>query len=160
MCATLALDPGDFAAESFRWWAIPACLSAAVLVAFRDVFTRYVGEGVPPMTVALSSALMVMAYGWVASFWDWQAPTGTQLLFLLTAALLVMGAYLCAVFSVRLGVFAVIGPLRFVALAVSFFFAVTLFREPFDWLGFSGAVLIVGSAIWIMLRQASLDAKS
>ena len=158
ICAVLALDPGDFTAQNFRWWALPTCLMAACLVAFRDVFTRYVGESVPPITVALTSSIVVTLYGWVFTLLGtWQVPSWHQGIFLLISAVLITGAYLCAVFSVRLGIFAVIGPVRFISLAIAFFLGVTMFQEPFSWIGFGGAFLIVGSAIWIMLRQAHLD---
>ena len=158
-CAALALDPGDFDSGNFRLWAIFGCLGAAILVAFRDVFTRYVGEAVPPVTIAFTSAVAVMIYGWVFSLGSWQTPDAQQAIWLFASALLVMGAYLSAVFAVRLGIFAVVGPLRFVSLAVAFIFSLLVFREGFSLLGFAGAALIVGSAIWIVLRQAKLDAE-
>ena len=69
-----------------------------------------------------------------------------------------MGAYLSAVFAVRLGVFAVLGPLRFISLVVAFLIGLLFFGEPFSTWGFVGAALIVGSALWIVFRQARLDA--
>ena len=158
--ASFAMDHGEFDTANFRWWAIPACLMAAVLVAFRDVFTRYVGEALPPVTVALSSAMAVMTLGWIVGLSDFVTPNGSQLLLLLASAVLVSGAYLSAVFAVRLGVFAVVGPLRFVSLVVAFAIGILFFREPFSWMGFIGAVLIVGSAVWILLRQHRLQSDS
>lgn len=161
ICASLAMGAGhEFDAAKFSWWAVPGCLLAAILVAFRDVFTRYVGEAIPPVTVALSSALMVMIYGWVFSLWGWKMPDGQQLLLLIASGLLVMGAYLSAVFAVRLGAFSVVGPLRFVSLVVAFLIGLLFFREPFSWLGFTGAVLIVGSALWIVFREAQQSQQS
>lgn len=148
-----ALADGGFDAEKFRWWAAPYCLIAAVFVAVRDVFTRYVGDSLPPVTVALSSALAVMLLGWVWGFSALRLPDGGQLVALLASAILVVGAYLSAVFAVRLGTFAVIGPLRFVSLVVAFGLGILLFGDPFSWLGLAGAILIVGSAVWIVLRE-------
>ncbi len=161
ICASLAMDANhEFNAEKFQWWAVPACLLAAVMVAFRDVFTRYVGEALPPVTVALSSAIMVMIYGWVFSLWGWQSPDAQQFALLFASGLLVMGAYLSAVFAVRLGAFSVVGPLRFVSLVVAFLIGLFFFKEPFSWLGFTGAVLIVGSALWIVFREAQLNRRT
>ena len=154
---SMAMDAGDFDQGQFRWWAIPACLIAAGLVAFRDVFTRYIGDQIPPVTVALCSALFVMLAGWIYSLWGWQNPDLQQVLMLLVSSFLIMFAYVSAVFAIRLGVFAVVGPLRFVSLVVAFSLGIFLFQEPFSWIGFLGAVLIVGAAIWILLRQAQLD---
>ena len=155
--ASLGMDTGEFETSQFRWWAIPACIVAAVLVALRDVFTRLVGETLPPLTVALSSALFVMVLGWAYSLFGWQAPNSGQWWALSISSILVMVAYITSVLAIRLGIFAVVGPLRFVSLVVAFMLGIFLFKEPFSWLGFAGAGLIVGSAIWIVLRQAKLD---
>ena len=58
----------DFKPENFRWWAIPAVLTAAILVALRDVATRYIGEGLAPTSVALTSALAIMILGWAIAW--------------------------------------------------------------------------------------------
>lgn len=153
ICTSLALDDGGFDPEKFRWWAIPAVLIASVLVALRDVATRYIGDGLPPTTVALTSALAILALGWAIVWLDWQWPVGAQLWLLAISAILVAGAYLSAVFAVRLGTFAVIGPLRFVSLVVAFAISLSFFGDPFSLIGLIGAMLIVGSALWIVYRQ-------
>ena len=160
VCASLGMgETQAFDAADFKWWALGGCLLAAMMVAFRDVFTRYVGETLPPISVALTSATMVMIYGWVFSLSGWQTPTVGQLWLLMASGVLIMGAYLCAVFAVRLGAFSVVGPLRFVALVVAFLIGLFFFDEPFSRLGFLGAVLIVGSAVWIVLREARMSKK-
>jgi len=50
--------------------------------------------------------------------------------------------------------------LRFISLVVAFLLVVFFFGEPFSWLGFTGAALIVGSALWILWRQHQLQTDS
>ena len=129
-------------------------------MALRDVATRYIGEGLPPTTVALTSALAIMIFGWMIAWTDWQWPVGPQIWVLVASAILVAGAYLTAVFAVRLGTFAVIGPLRFVSLVAAFLISLYFFGDDFRWLGLFGAILIVGSALWIVYRQVQIDRNS
>ena len=156
---SLAIGSADFDPTQFRWWAIPAVTFAAILVALRDVATRYVGDALPPTTVALTSAIAIMILGWGLAWTQWAVPNTTQFMLLAASAVLIAGAYLTAVFAVRLGTFAVIGPLRFISLVVAFAIGLLFFKDPFSWRGLIGAVLIVGSALWIVYRQVQTDGK-
>ena len=150
---SLAIGGEGVQLGSASGWALIAVTFAAMLVALRDVATRYIGDGLPPTSVALTSAIAIMILGWTIAWTDWQVPNSTQLVMLFASAVLIAGAYLTAVFAVRLGTFAVIGPLRFISLVVAFAIGLLFFRDPFSWLGLWGAVLIVGSALWIVYRQ-------
>ena len=56
-------------------------------------------------------------------------------------------------FFSAVGHLAVIGPLRFVSLVVAFIISLQFFGDDFKWMGLIGALLIVGSALWIVYRQ-------
>ena len=100
-------------------WAALLPLSAAVLVAVRDLITRFVPKGHDSTTVALTTAITVSIGGWLslpmgtiglAGTWLW--PTIGEWLTIAASALLIGTAYNTVVIGYRLGEASFLAPFR------------------------------------------------
>jgi drug/metabolite transporter (DMT)-like permease len=140
--------------SEFNIWAVVAAASA-VAAAVRELQTRQIGHAVPALVVAFWGAIGITLCG--AAFIaveDWRLYTGPDLLQLFVAAIFVgLAIYLLAI-GFRDVDLSVVAPFRYTYLLTSALGGFLMFREVPDGWTVVGAVLIVGSGIYTLHREA------
>ena len=149
----LIVRPGAADFNLYTLFAIGALIS----VSLRDIFTRRIPAHVPSMIIALANALAVTAGAAVwAAFEGWIA-LGTQRIgWLVASALLLAFAYSFMVLTIRTCDVASTAPMRYTVVVWSILFGFLFFGEVPDATALAGILLIVGSGVYAMLREARL----
>ncbi len=148
----LIVRPG---AEGFNIYAVIA-LSAAFLVAVRDLVTRRIGEEIPSIVVALSTTVAVGLSGFVVALVkgdEWAPFFIVETNMLLIAAVLVTLANLAIVMAFRNTDVSVVSPFRYSVVVLAIILGYLFFDELPDLLALGGIVLIVGSGIYTIHRE-------
>ena len=104
-------------------------------------------------------ALFVGALAGVPLFWLWVTPDLTGTLFLLAMGVIAAAANWIGVKALRLGEASVIGNIQYMQLAYAAILGFALFSEIPDIYTIVGAVVIIGSSIYIFHREALLKKK-
>lgn len=132
-------------------------LAAVVFVTIRDVLSRLISPSVPSLLIGTSNAIAVtLAFGLASLFVDW-APVGLPELVALTGSTLsIIGAYVCAVATMRVGDIAVIAPFRYTSLVVAVILGLVVFSERPDALTLIGSAIVVGTGLYTLWREQKL----
>jgi drug/metabolite transporter (DMT)-like permease len=149
----LIIRPGT---AGFDAWSLLALLSVAAVVV-RDVVTRRIGRGVPSVTVAFWSAVVVTAgCAALAPVEGLARPDVVSLgLTACCAALLIVG-YLTVIAASRTGEVGFVAPYRYTALVWALVLGWAVFGDWPDGLTLIGAAIVVGSGIFTIWREARL----
>lgn len=149
----IILRPGT---PRFDFWALMA-LMAVLLVVVRDVSTRLFSAALPPMLVAVTSAIGVGLFSLLMSaFEGWELPDLHQIGLLALAAALVSLGYFCAIMTMRVGDISFSAPFRYVSLVVAVILGYVIFGEFPDLWTWVGAGMIVGAGLFVIWREARL----
>ncbi len=144
-------------------WAALLPLTAAFLVAARDLITRWVPTTHDSTTVALTTALAVTIGGWLslplgtaglASAWVW--PTMAEWLVIGSSSLLIGTAYNTVVIGYRLGEASFLAPFRYTSVPLAILLSWTVFGDVPSLLMLTGALIVTGSGIFIFARERQL----
>ncbi len=155
----LVAGPGN---QTIGWAAILP-LSAAVLVAVRDLITRFVPKTHDSTTVALTTAICVSIGGWLslplgsiglAGAWLW--PTMGEWLVIAASAMLIGIAYNTVVGGYRLGEASFLAPFRYTSIPLAILLSWTVFGDAPSLIMLTGALIISGSGIFIFVRERQL----
>ncbi len=137
----------------FNVYALVA-LASAVLVAARDLATRYISNEVPSTVVALSTTAMVGLAGFALALGEtWQPLLFRETLFLLFSAVLVTLGSLAIIIAFRGTDISVVGPFRYSIIVLSIVAGYFVFGELPDLVAAGGIGLIVGSGIYTIHRE-------
>jgi len=129
-------------------------LASAVLVAARDLVTRFIPSTIPSTVITLSATLMVAAAGFVLGLTeDWQPVLRPQTLYLVVSALLVTFGSLGIVVAFRDSDVAVVGPFRYSVILHAILIGYFVFGEWPDGLAVAGTALIVASGVYTLHRE-------
>lgn len=132
-------------------------LAAVLLVVARDILTRKLGRGLPPLLVALSAAVAVTGFSaFMSIFQGWQTPTAREFGLLGLAAVLVSLGYFTAILTMRVGDVSFSAPFRYVSLVVAVALGYVVFGEFPDLWTWIGAGLIIGAGLFVAWREAAL----
>ena len=139
--------------EGFNLYSVFA-MAAVGFMTLRDLSTRRLSPQAPTLTVAPVSSLGVTIFGGVGSLTVEWAPMGAQAwLLLLTATVLLIGAYLTSVSVMRIGEIAFVAPFRYTGLVWALLLGFVVFG---DWprpLTILGAAIVVFSGVFAFLRS-------
>jgi drug/metabolite transporter (DMT)-like permease len=140
--------------SEFNIWAVVAAASA-VVAAVRELQTRQIGHAVPALVVAFWGAVAITLCGaaFVATE-DWRLYAGPDLFQLFVAAFFVGIAIYLLALGFRDVDLSVVAPFRYTYLLTSALGGFLMFRELPDGWTVAGAVLIVGSGIYTLHREA------
>jgi drug/metabolite transporter (DMT)-like permease len=150
--------------SAFDVWTLAAA-GAAFAAALREILTRRIGYGFPAIVVAFWAAVGITICGlFFIAIEDWRLFETHDLLQLFVAAFFVgLAIYLLAV-AFRDVDLSVVAPFRYTYLLTSGLGGYLVFREVPDAWTVVGAVLIVGSGIYTLhreaVRQRALTAKA
>jgi drug/metabolite transporter (DMT)-like permease len=142
-------------AEGFDIYALIA-LSAAFLVAIRDLVTRRIGDDIPSIVVAFSTTVAVSIAGFVIGFvrGDRWAPFFImEMNYLLVTAVLVTFANLGIVIAFRNTDVSVVSPFRYIIVVFAIILGYLFFDELPDIFALMGIALIAGSGLYMIHRE-------
>jgi drug/metabolite transporter (DMT)-like permease len=129
-------------------------LAAAVLVAGRDLATRFVPADVPSTVVALASTAAVGIAGVLVGFGETWPPLGTrELSYILGAAVLVTLGNLFNIIAFRDTDVSVVAPFRYSVILWAILSGLVIFGELPDPTAFVGIALIVASGVYTIHRE-------
>ena len=132
-------------------------LASVLLVVARDIVTRKLSPGMPPLLVALSAAFGVTAFAAVMAIpQGWQPPTPREFGLLGLAAVFVSLGYFSAIMTMRVGDVSFSAPFRYVSLVVAVILGYVVFGEFPDLWTWIGAGLIIGAGLFVAWREAAL----
>lgn len=137
-------------------WAILLPLGSAFFSASRDIATRKVPRAVPAGAVSLVTAAAVMLGGFATLPFGWVRPDAAAIGLLLLSAGIVAIGYQCYVLAIRMGEVSFISPFRYVAVPFSILLGVIFWAETPTPGKLLGASIIVGSGLFILLRERQL----
>jgi len=140
--------------SQFNIWAIVGAASA-LFAALRELQTRRIGHGFPAIVVAFWASVAITICGaFFVAAEEWRMFAPGDLFQLFVAAVFVgIAIYLLAV-GFRDVDLSVVAPFRYAYLITSGIGGYIVFRELPDGLTVAGAILIVGSGIYILHREA------
>ncbi|MCP4184161.1 MAG: DMT family transporter [Hyphomicrobiales bacterium] len=108
-------------------------------------------------TLLVYQALFVGALAGVPLYWLWVTPDLSGLLLLLATGVLATVGQWVGVKALRLGEASVVGPIEYSKLVYAAILGFMLFNEVPDGFAITGAVIIIGSSIYIFRREAKVD---
>lgn len=152
----LVVRPG---AADFNAYSLYA-LAAVGCVTVRDLATRKLSPKTPSVLVMFINSLAVtLVFGSVTFASPWVPMTSETIGLTVTAAILIVGAYLFSIMVMRVGEIAFVAPFRYTGLLWAMLLGLVLFGEWPDTVTLLGAAIIVASGLFMFYREASLRAQ-
>lgn len=143
--------------EGLKWADILAVLGA-VSLALRDLASRLApAEATTPLLSTYAFSMLVPV-GIIVNLSDaapWHIPPEAYTPLVLLVAFSVTGYY-CVTTAMRVGDVSAVSPLRYFRLPFATVLAIILFSETPDTATILGAALVVGSGLFVMLREAQI----
>lgn len=153
----LIVRPGT---EGFNIYSLYA-LIAVGCVTVRDLATRRMSVEVSSMMVTFASALAVMVFfGGLSLFEEWATLTPRAAGLITGAGVMVIGGYLMSVMVMRVGEVSFISPFRYTGMIWGLLLGWLVFGEWPVSLTLIGAAIVVGSGIWMLLRERHLKRRA
>ncbi len=134
-------------------WAmlLPAC--AAVFGALRDIVTRKMRGSGHPVTVLLYSNLIIAMVGMPFLLLSWQPFSLSQLGILVLSSALIGTAHLMHIQAFRLEEASVLAPFRYSGIIWGVLFGFLIWGDLPDRWVIAGAVVVIGSGLYIYWRE-------
>lgn len=131
-------------------------LAAAATSVVRDLVTRRIPAGVPTAAVSIATTGMVAGSGFLTSPAGWPMPSTAELAGLVGCAFLYALGMQGFVRAVRMAELSVVAPVRYVSVPVSMLTGYLLWHHVPSAAMILGAVLVVGSGLFIFWRAHRL----
>jgi S-adenosylmethionine uptake transporter len=152
----LIVQPGT---DGFNAFSLSAML-AVLFITGRDLVTRGMGPGLPSLGVALVTAIGVGAVSLVLSLFQTWAPVDLRgAFFIACSSFFIIGGYLFSIMVMRVGEVAVVAPFRYTGLVFALIFGLLFFAEWPNAMALLGAVVVVATGIYTILRERALAAR-
>jgi S-adenosylmethionine uptake transporter len=154
LCGVLLIvRPGT---EGFNIFSVYALIAVA-FVTVRDLVTRRVSGATHSMMVTfITSLALLIAFGMASTTVDWVPITPHRGSMILGAAVMVVFGYVFSVMVMRVGEISFVAPFRYTGLIWALVLGWLVFG---DWpapLTLLGAVIVVGSGVFMLYREAQL----
>lgn len=149
----LIVRPG---VEGFTVYSLYA-VGAVVCVTVRDLAARAVSSETSSMSVAIAASIGVGLFGGLGLLTvEWQPVTVSNAAAVVGASVMIMGAYLFSILTMRVGSIAFIAPFRYTSLLWSLLLGLVFFGEWPDGLTLAGAGIVVATGIFAFDRERKL----
>lgn len=149
----IIIRPGP---DGFDIWSLMG-LGAVLCVVVRDLATRKLSRATPSINVAVWASASVMLVGVMAAFFDgWQVITGAEALLIGAASAALLFGYMFSIMVMRVGDIGFVAPFRYTALLWALVLGWLSFGTLPDSLTLLGAAIVVGSGIYLLLRERKL----
>lgn len=150
--ALLIIQPGS---SSFTWASISilACVASAVM---RDIVTRKL-VGVPNVLITATAVTSTLIASFAfAAFETWQWPTVFDFMRLAAAAVLMLGAQMLVVTSIRSGDVSAVVPFRYSAMLWTLLLSAIIWHYVPNSVTMLGIVIVSGAGLYTFYREQSL----
>lgn len=146
----LVVKPGG---PGFNVYAVLGLMSA-VLVAARDLVTRFVPREVPTVLIlATTTGLVALGGGAMGLAEEWRTPSTAVVLHLALAGLFVTLGHYCVISAFRDVEVAVVSPFRYSVVLFAVIYGIVIFGHVPDALAIAGTLLIVMSGLYTLHRE-------
>ena len=142
-------------------------VAAAVGLSVRDLATRALTSPISTMQLSLFGYLTLIPVGVGAVFIETQmgfepraAMNGLYVFYAVLALLSGVVAYVAVTSATRIALLSVVAPFRYTRLVFALIMGIFIFGERLDGLTIIGAVGIVGSGLFLLLREKGLKNKT
>ena len=153
----LIVKPGG---DGFTAWSVYA-LFAVGFITFRDLVVRKMSRETPSMTVALVAAVMItFVFGCASLGVEWAPVSPRNWGLLLLSAVVIFLGYLFAVMVMRVGDIGFVAPFRYTGLIWALLIGLVAFGEWPDAMTFAGAVIVVATGLFTLVRERQLARRS
>jgi len=152
----LVIKPG---LNGFSLFSLSA-LTAAILIAVRDLLTRRLSVETPSFLVALVTALAITVTGGMATVASgWQAPSVSSWFLMGGSALAIPAAYVLSIAAMRVGDVSFVTPFRYTAVMFATGLSSVLTGYLPDGLSLLGTTLVIAAGLYCLHREYLLTAK-
>lgn len=146
----LVAKPG---AGGFNPWVLMG-VGVALLVAIRDLVTRFVPANVPTGTVTLMTTLAAgLSALTLVPFETWRGPSWQELVLCAAAAVCTTIGNVFIIRAFRVGEVSVVSPFRYIVIPFALFWGWLGFGERPDGWALCGIALIVGAGVYTLHRE-------
>jgi len=146
-------------AQNFEWLLVlPIC--AAIFAAFRDIITRKISVSETSIAILFWSTIIVTFASLLAIPLGWNRLGWAEAGLFLINGILNAGAHFLIIEALRYGEAALISPFRYSALLWSILFGLVIWNHMPDTWVFVGSAVIAASGIYMIKREAHLNAKN
>ncbi|MFK7854531.1 MAG: DMT family transporter [Granulosicoccus sp.] len=147
----VVMQPGSTGfINSYALIPIAGAMGAAVAI----ISVRKLSQTESTATLLLYQALFIGAMAGVPLLWFWTTPPLNDTLFLLGTGMVAAAANWAGVKALRLGEASLVANVQYMQLVYAAVFGWVLFNEVPDKYTLMGAVLIIGSSIYLLHREA------
>lgn len=142
--------------------ALLLALLGAVALSVRDLFARFVPKEVPTSLLSFYAFGVTGIAGVIlALLTEGFQPVSAGVLWQTLAMIgLAVGGYLCVTTAMRIGEVSAVSPFRYTRLPFAVLVGFILFSETPDAPTLFGSALIIGSGLYVMLREAQISRQS
>ncbi|WP_341368330.1 DMT family transporter [Yoonia sp. BS5-3] len=149
----LIIQPGGADFNSYSIYALITVLCVTV----RDLAVRRMSHDVPPVFVALITAIGTTLLGCVGTaFTDMQPITGDAGRYIACATLFLSVGYILSVSAMRVGEIGFVAPFRYTSLLVALILGVLLFDEWPNLITILGASIVVATGLFTLYREKQI----
>lgn len=147
----IIIRPGT---SGFDIWAMLGLASVACVVV-RDLATRELSRGVPSVTVAIWSSLVITGMGAIGATWGgWEPVTLAQVATLAGSAVAMVIGYLFVIMVMRVGDIGFVAPFRYTALLWAILLGWLVFGTLPDRWTVVGASIVVATGLFTIYRES------
>lgn len=151
----IIIRPGT---AGFDIWSLVGLASVATVVV-RDLATRQLSPGIPSVTVAFWTSVLLTLSSGALSVWEgWVMPQMATLLMIPAAAIGVIAGYLTIIRAMRVGDIGVVAPYRYTALLWAVVLGWLAFGHFPDFWTLVGSAIVVATGIFTIWRERKLRA--
>lgn len=137
--------------------AMALTIFSVTLIVIRDLLTRGLPAGIPVLLISGSSACALTLGGLGLSTWEtWVWPNSMQILWLVVAALHLVGANTWLVLSLRVGEIAVVGPFRYSVILIAVASGYLIWNEVPDAWSWTGIAIVTAAGIYTLVREQNV----
>ncbi|WP_298907282.1 DMT family transporter [uncultured Aliiroseovarius sp.] len=136
-------------------------LGAVITIAVRDLLTRQMDPSIPSVSVAFYGFASVVPAGLIlAPINDpFVMPQGVEWAYMLGAVICGVSGYYAIVQAMRIAETAIIMPFRYMRLIFSMILGMLIFAERPDSWTYLGAAIVIGTGIYMFLREQQARAR-
>lgn len=146
----LVVRPGLEGFNTASWIAV----AAVILMAFRDVLSRFIPPFISSTSVTAFTTMAVALFGFaLMPFEDWKALGARELLLLACASIFILAGYFFILVAARIAELSVIAPFRYTIMVWAIAYGALIWAEWPDLPAFAGTTLIVGSGLYVFHRE-------
>jgi drug/metabolite transporter (DMT)-like permease len=151
----IIIRPGT---DGFDIWSLVGLASVATVVV-RDLATRQLSPGIPSVTVAFwTSLLLTIVCGLLSVREGWIMPSSTTFLLVPAAAIGVIAGYLTIIRAMRVGDLGFVAPYRYTALLWAIILGFLVFGDFPDHWTLLGSAIVVATGLFTIWRESKVRA--